>query len=435
MSRSYHFSQLTVVDPASTFHGQEVSLQIEKGQITSIGPVGALTPQDHMEVISPPAGMRVSPGWVDSRAHLNDPGHEYKETLEEFSEAAWRGGFTHVLAYLDIEPIAEKAQVLRGLAQAIEGQPISIHLTGKITEGGAGKELAEMYDLQLAGARAFTDGLHRPKNHGILLRSLQYARAFGGLLVLPLLDEQLVPDGQMNEGLNSVRLGMKGIPELAESLTAASDIELLRYEPGKVLFQPISSPRALALLHAFRNEDDSSQVYTGVSLAHLIHDDGELDSFDSNLKLTPPLRSRAQVSLLHKALQSGEIDLIHSGHQAQGIEEKQVEFALAEPGMLGLQTFYPLCQQYLLASELIDEGKLVQLISLRPRTILGLPSASIMEGEEADLTFFHPNQTWSLQTQTIPSRAKNSPYIGLELVGRVFGVYTKGKLQVNGIWD
>ncbi|MEM9985811.1 MAG: hypothetical protein AAF804_12045 [Bacteroidota bacterium] len=228
MSRSYHFSQLTVVDPASNFHGQEISLQIEEDKITSIGPVASLTPQDHMEVISPPKGTRVSPGWVDSRAHLNDPGHEYKETLEEFSQAAWQGGFTQVLAYLDIEPIAEKAQVLRGLAQAIERQPITVHLTGKITEGGAGRELAEMYDLQLAGAKAFTDGLHRPQNHGILLRSLQYTRAFEGLLVLPLLDEQLVPDGQMNEGLNSVRLGMKGIPELAESLTAASDLELLR---------------------------------------------------------------------------------------------------------------------------------------------------------------------------------------------------------------
>jgi len=343
--------------------------------------------------------------------------------MEALAEAAWRGGFTALLCYTDVDPVPDQAQVLRGLARQAQQLPVQLWLTGRASEAGQGQELAELYDMTQAGAMAFTDGLHRPANAGAMLRTIQYLRAFDGLLILPAMDPQLVPDGQMNEGTQSARLGMKGIPEVAERMAIAADLELLSYQPGRVHYQPLTSPQALSSLHAFR-QTQSMPLSTGLPLYYLIHDDRALESYDTFLKVMPPLRATQQVAQLRQALKEGKIDVLTTGHRAQGPEEKQLEFTLAEPGMLALQTFYPLVQQHLIEPGWITEADLVQLVSHRPREILRQPLRHITEGQPAELTFFDPEKVWTLRASDIPSRAKNSPYLGRRLQGQVWGVMT-----------
>lgn len=428
--QAYHISSVTVVDPSSPFSGEQVDLQVRDGKIVAIGPAGSLKASADMEELKPGADVRVSPGWVDMQVCLQDPGHEYKETLEELAEAAIQGGFTSILCYPEVDPVPDRASVIKGLMRQTQSLDLDIMLAGHATEGGAGKELTEMYDMHLAGAVAFTDGLQRPANAGALLRILRYMKAFDGLLLLSAMDNKLVPDGQMNEGTQSVRLGMKGIPEVAETMAVAADLELLSYESGRVHYQPVTSVKALTSIIAHRIAEGLSGLTTGIPLHYLIHSDEELSGFDSVLKVMPPLRSASQRDEL-KTNGLGEqlIDVITSGHKAQGIEEKQLEFSLADPGMLGLQTFYPLAQQHLVESGYLSEEALIMLISLNPREILGKERVSLIEGGMADLTFFSPTVEWTLEAKDIPSQAKNSPYIGQNLKGKVWGVMTGGKLH------
>lgn len=430
MKNEYHLSSVTAVDPGCVWAGQKVDLQVKAGKIHAIAPAGELSPEAGMAVITPGESVRVSPGWVDLQVSLQDPGHEHKESMEQLAEAAWRGGFTTVLCYPEVAPKPDRAAVIKGLWRQINRLPVNLLLAGHATEQGHGAELAEMYDMHLAGAVAFSDHLQRPRNAGSLLRTLRYLRAFEGLLILPALDATLVPDGQMNEGTQSARLGMPGIPEVAESMAVAADLALFDYERGRVHYQPITSPRALRDIANYRVEAEATTLTTGLPLYYLIHSDEELESYDTFLKVMPPLRSAAQKEALLQALQAGHIDVLSSGHRAQGLEEKQLEFALAEPGMLALQTFYPLAQQHLIATGVISEEQFINQVSHQPRAVLQQEPQWLQPGAPAELTLFDPTVAWTLTAQDLPSQAKNSPYLGQELQGKVWGVATPQGLQV-----
>jgi dihydroorotase len=422
---NYFLPSVTVVDAGHELDGQRVSLRIAHGSIDAIGEVGTLAAQADEQVLSLPESACVSPGWIDLQAHLQDPGHEHKESMEALATAAARGGFTDLICYPETDPPLDRAQLIDGLQRRAARLPAQLHFVGHLTEQGHGAELAELYDMHRVGAPAFTNGLQRLRDSGVMLRLLQYLRAFDGLMMLSPLETRLVPDGQMNESPQAVRLGMRGIPEVAESMAVAQDLELLHYAPGRLHYQPLTSPRALAQIVQARPH--ASQPLTmGVPLCYLIHSDEELSSFDTRLKVFPPLRSPEQRAALRAALQRGEIDVLTSGHRAQGLEEKDLEFALAEPGMLTLQTFYPLAMT-LVQDRLLSTSDLIALITHGPRRVLGWPELHLTAGADAHLTLFDPTAHWTLIAQDIPSRAKNSPYLGQPLTGQVLGTFCQGQ--------
>lgn len=424
---AYLFHNVTVTDPQSPHNGHEVDMRVAEGMITDIAAAGTLSPKASEQVVEGEQ-VYVSPGWIDLQVQPAIPGFEYKESLDALASAALKGGVTAFLYYPNTHPVIDSAQQVKALKVQTQDLPVEALLTGTITQGAAGKELAELYDMQQAGAVAFTDGSHALQSSGMLMRALQYTQAFDGLLITYPGDEELAAGGQMNESKTSAFLGMKGIPELAEVTKSTQFQQIHTYAGGRLHLQPITSPDALALLSQAKTEDSSLTI--GTTAAHLALDDSLLESFDSNYKVFPPLRDKEQVEALKKAVKAGFIDTISSGHHAQTVEEKQMEFSFADQGMIGLQTLFSVAYEALVDSQVISLDHLVACLATQPRRILGLPPMHIAVGQPVSLSLFQPQKDWIFNSSHLFSRSHNSPFLDKSLKARVFGTYTKGVLHL-----
>ncbi|MEO1383511.1 MAG: hypothetical protein AAFV78_09795 [Bacteroidota bacterium] len=411
-----------IIDPQSSFHDQLVDLRISGGKIVEIGEANGLIAAGETLKME---GIKVyaSPGWVDMEAHLCDPGFEHRERLEEMAQAASFGGFTRVLAYPNTDPVLDKASILSHLVHRAASLPTQVHFTGKIT--ASEKSLAELYEMHQRGALAFTNGDDPLDHQGLWLRALQYTKIFDGLTIKYPFNEALAHAGQMVESETSLNLGMGGVPEAAESSALAADLETMRYEPGRVHIQPLTSPRAWEILR--KAKEDLPQLSGGIPLAYVAFDDRVLSEFDPAYKLSPPLRHRRQVEQLHQFLQDGTIQALTTGHRAQEAESKDLDFVVSAPGMLGLQTYFALSYQSLIEKNIIDLSRWVELSSLNPRAILKLPPATIAVGAEAEITLFSPDIQWTFTKAHLFSPAVNSPLLGKTLKGKALGIFAKGR--------
>ncbi|MEL6845432.1 MAG: dihydroorotase, partial [Bacteroidota bacterium] len=317
-----------LIDPNSSHHGQQVSILIQEGQIQQIN-TQAISVAPDCQIIRA-EGLYASPGWFDIHVQLSDPGYEYKETLEALGQAAVKGGFTGLLAYPNTDPVIDNAHLVDSIKQRAQSLPIQIHLCGSITQGAAGKELAEMYDMHRHGVLAFTDGVHPLQHTGLIQRALLYTQSFDGLLIQYPTDDKLTHGGQMHEGEVSTHLGMPGIPTIAESMGASRDLHLMEHVGGRMHFHPITTAEAIATIS--RSAPDQ-HISMGTNISYLAHVDSDLERFDTFLKLDPPLRGTPEIDALIEAIKSGQISVLGSGHHAQGIEEKKLQFAQAENGM------------------------------------------------------------------------------------------------------
>jgi dihydroorotase len=283
-----------------------------------------------------------------------------------------------------------------------------------------------MYDMRNSGAIAFSDGTTPVQSAGLLLKGLQYIKAFNGVIIQLPDDRTVGANGLINEGIVSTRLGLPGKPMMAEELMVARDIELTRYTGSRIHFTGISSPRSLEYIRAAKAEGLS--VSCSVTPHHLFFTDADLLDYDTNLKVYPPLRDAQAVDALRTAVLEGLIDAIASHHFPQEFDGKTVEFEYARPGMSSLETVYPVLRTRL--QELTPE-RTVDLLSNGPRRLFGLEQISLKEGLEASLTFFDPAGKTLLQTGDTKSRSKNNPFIGRTLEGRVIGTLTGGRLHLN----
>lgn len=430
MSGTLLLQQFTLIAPSHPLHRQSVDLWITDGMLQEIGASGTLGQQAANQVVEGGPDAFISAGWVDMQCHLSDPGRENVESLSQLAEAAVRGGFTQVLAYPNTEPVLENGQMIAALKARAAALPIELLPCGTLTEKAEGHELAELFDMQQAGARAFTDGTHPVSKAGTLLRALRYTQAFEGLIIHYPTTPDLTREGQMNEGKQSTLLGMPGIPEEAESIALARDLEVWSYAPQQLHLQPITSPLALDLIQS--RYADASQLSVGCPIYYFLLDDSRLADYDSSYKVIPPLRNAFQLQRLLSALQSGEIDVLTSGHQARDIEEKDVPFPAAEPGMHSLATFFPMAVAALLSSGALSIEVFVQRVSQRPRQILGLEEVSFIPGTKAEYTLFAPDRRWTFHSGMMKGRAVNSPLLGYELQGKVLGVVQKGRYTTPG---
>lgn len=422
--RSTLFKNVQLLAPQSPFHGQKIDLLIDAEGV--ISKVGKLEENESYDVVCwPGQEVMVSAGWMDMEVHLNSPGYEYKESLDELTKAAALGGFTSILCYPNTQPAAINPSMVSNLISQTSHFPIHYHFCGSVSENNAGQELAELYGMQQAGALAFTDGPDKPIGEDLLAKALRYTSAFDGLIINAPLLQSLAKGGQINEGLISLQLGMVPLPEAAETAALLRDIEILRHEGGRMHIQAVSSPEALDILAERKRHDKRLSV--GMPSYYLAFQDADLLEFDTNLKVIPPLRSGAQQERLVKHLKSGTIDVLTSGHRAQGLEEKRLEFALADPGMLNLQTFFPTIVSELISPNRMDWDHLWELVIQNPRKLLGIEVPQIKKGAEAELTFFDPALKWELKVSDIPSRGKNSPFIGKTLTGKSLGIFSKAE--------
>ncbi len=370
--------------------------------------------------------LQVTIGWMDMRANFCDPGNEHKEDQWSGRQTAAKGGFTGVALLPNTNPVIESKNEVSYLRSQNQTHVTQVYPYGAVTKGCLGEELTEMYDLYNAGAVAFTDGDNSIWNTDILLKSLQYLEKLGALLINKPEDKYLTAYGNMNEGIISTGLGLKGMPKLAEEVMVRRDLQLLQYAGGRLHFSNISSAKALRMVREAKK--NGLNVTCDVALYNLIWTDKMLNTYETNFKVNPPLREEADIRELEKGIMDGTVDCIVSSHNPQDEESKRLEFDHADFGMTGLQTFLPLV---LTKTDKDSFESYSRLFTVRPREILGLPVPVIKEGEKADLTVFDPDIKWNFNLESNVSKSKNNPLLGSRLKGKVIATFNNGHSIVS----
>lgn len=403
--------QVRLVTPSEPLHGQVRDILIQNGLISRIAEQipSADLPQD--TTIFDKANTSVSIGWCDMSAQVGEPGLEHREDFESAAAAAIAGGFTQVCVLPNTRPALHDKSLIRFVKNQTQ-YGVEFLPYGAISANCEGKELAEMYDMREAGAIAFTDGKQSLQHSGLLLRALEYVKPFKGVVLNAPHDKTLAHGGHLHEGIVSTMLGTRGIPVLAEVAMLKRDLDLLRYADSRLHVSLLSSAESVALIRAAKA--DGLNVTASVGVMNLMFTDAELQEFDSNFKVMPPLRSEQDRLALWEGLRDGTIDAICSNHIPLDEEEKNLEFTYAGFGAINLET----C-----ASVFINAGGdadlLVNTLALAPRRILGLAIPEIKEGAAANLTLF--NTTESFVYENIISKSKNSPLLNRPLKGKVCG--------------
>jgi len=413
-----------IIDSQSKHNGKTVDILIEKGIIKKIGK-GLKAPKKFKEITF--KDLHVSNGWFDLRANFCDPGHEYKEDLKSGLKAAAKGGFTGVVVMPDTHPATDSKSGIEYIINKTKENIVDAFPAGSLSNNAEGKEIAEMYDMHITGAVAFTDNKNSIRSSSLLNRALLYSQSFNGLIMDFPNDRELSNHGQINEGIISTELGLKGIPSLAEELMVSRDIYLAEYCGARIHLSNISSKQSVKMIAAAKKK--GSKITADVNSYHLLLDESELQHFDTNLKVTPPLRTKDDIKALINGLKDGTIDAICSDHTPEDIENKQCEFDKAAFGIINLQTSFASANTAL-NSKLTLEDMIVKMTS-GPRAILNLPQPAIKEGEKANLTLFSPKTKSTLQKEAIVSKVKNTPVIGRELTGKVYGVVNNKQVVLS----
>jgi dihydroorotase len=415
--------QAKILDSGSSHNNKTVDILIEGGVITQIRK--SISAKGNIKVIEED-GLYVSAGWVDMQAVSCDPGFEHKETLETMIGCAAAGGFTTVCVHNYNQPALHNKSQIEYLVNKSRNKVVNVLPMGTITQEGKGKEIAEMYDMKLSGAVAFSDHKHVIKDAGTVVRALQYAANIDSFIVTHCNEESISAGGQMNEGEIATTLGLKGIPALAEELMVQRNISILEYAGGKLHIPTISTRGSVDLIK--KAKANGLNITCGVAAMNLFLDDSLLKEFDTNYKLDPPLRTKKDVQALRNAVENGTIDVIVSDHLPQDVESKELEFDHADAGMINLQTAFSCALEGLKEKNI---GQIVRLLTENPRAILKLEPVSIEENATAELTLFTTKGTTALTEKTNNSKSRNSPFLDQELQGRVLGIINGTKSYFN----
>lgn len=411
-----------LIDPGGPLHGLTRDILIRKGKIEAIGESldGGGTP--HLEGEQ----LRVSPGWMDMGAQTGDPGFEHRENLQSAAAAAAAGGFTAIACQPNTDPVLHSKSEVLYILNNTRGQLVGFYPLGAVSRDCAGQDITEMIDMHTAGALAFSDGKKPLQHDGLMLRALQYVRAFDGLVVNQPLDLEISGHGQVHEGAVSTALGLPGIPAIAEEMMVQRDLQLLEYTGSRLHLANLSTAGAVQLVRQAKQK--GLRVTASVAVMNLAFDDAAVNTFDANFKLMPPLRGEEDQEALKEGVLDGTIDAISANHIPLEEELKKKEFSYAAFGITGLEVAYAICKTYL--SGWMADELFVQLAALNPRKIFGLPIPRIEEGLPAELTVFSPVQKWAYRRDRVRSRSFNSPFLDKEFVGKPVAVINNDQLEI-----
>ena len=418
-----HIRKARVVDPQSSFHDKVVDLLVEDGIIKNI----AASITSKAGTVIEAKGLCVSPGWVDVFADYREPGFEHKETISSGLAAAASGGFTDVLLAPNTQPALSTKSIIQFVLQQANGNIVGLHPIGAATQNTDGKDLAEMLDMRANGAAAFSDGWKPVQQGNLMLKALEYVKAFHGAIIQIPVDASLASGGLMNEGVVSTGLGMAGIPALAESIMVHRDIELLRYTGSKLHITGISTSESVEMIRKAKAEGLS--LTCSVTPYHLALTDESLTSYDSAFKVSPPLRSETDRMALIAGLNDGTIDCIATHHRPHEWDAKAKEFEYAADGMAIQESAFNVLWDTL--KEYISIERLVEAMTIMPRVIFGLETQEITKGHKASMTIFTTSGNNTLSQKDVRSISSNNPFIGKKLHGKVLGIINNNQIHLN----
>ena len=408
------FRGARVIDPATGTDGV-LDVWIEDGRIAGVGDA----PTETGDVFDCD-GWILAPGLVDMHTHLREPGFEHKETIESGTRAAALGGYTAVAPMANTEPVADHAGVIhevRDLASAVG--LCDVFPVGAITKALEGESLAEIGEMVQAGVRMFSDDGRCVPTARLLRNALVYGKAFDDVVFAEHCeDASLAEGGQMHEGYHSYSLGLRGQPAEAEEVIVARDLAIARMTGSRLHLCHLSSARAVELVR--RAKADGVRVTAEVTPHHLVFTDDDLITYDTNLKVNPPIRSAEDRDALRAGLVDGTIDAIATDHAPHAVEEKEAEFDQAPPGTIGLETALAAVYTELVATGLLPLARALDALSTAPARILGATDhgGPIEAGRPANLTVFDPAATWVVEAP-FASKSRNSAFLGRALTGRV----------------
>ena len=418
------FSSIRAIDPARGLD-EEVDVVVERGVITRIGRGAAadLVGSPLARVIAG-AGRWLLPAFVDLHAHLREPGQEYKEDILTGLGAAAAGGFAHVCAMPNTRPVNDTRAITEMMIARAErvGGP-KLHPIGAITMGQKGQELTEMGDLQDAGAVAVSDDGRCVTSSSVMRRALEYARTFGLTVIQHAEDHALTEGSQMHEGVVSTRLGLRGWPRVAEDIIVARDVLLAETTGARYHVAHVSSMGAVRILREAKSR--GLPVTAEVTPHHLLLTDAALIGYDTACKVNPPLRTEEDVAALRAALADGTIDAIATDHAPHSPLEKDCEFEAASPGIVGLETCFPLLLG-LVSSGALPLGRLIDALTRAPARAVGIDVPTVCEGVPAALVMIEPERTWVVDRARLRSKSANTPFLGREVRGAVALTMSEG---------
>jgi dihydroorotase len=410
----------TIIDPQSPFHQQTVDVKITEGIIEEIG--ATIQSNDtHQELQRD--GIHISQGWIDTSVSFGEPGFEDRETIANGLTVAAKSGFTGIALQPNSYPIIDNQSQIHFVKQKASQSATELFPIGALTKNSEGKDLAELFDMKNAGAVAFGDYGKSLSNSNLLKIGLQYVQDFDGLVIAFSQDENIKGNGVANEGSVSTRLGLKGIPNLAEELIVARNLFLLEYTGGKLHIPTISTAQSVALIKEAKAK--GLKVTCSVAVHHLVLTDEKLDGFDTRYKVSPPLRTEFDREALVAGVLDGTIDCITSDHNPIDIEHKKMEFDLAKNGTIGLESAFGALLTVLPLDTII--AKLTF-----GNKIFNTENQIIDKGNKPAISLFTTTDNWIFGKEHILSKSKNSTFLGQTMKGKAIGIYNQGKLILNG---
>jgi dihydroorotase len=378
-------------------------------------------------------GMVLVPGFLELHAHLREPGDDDAETLASGLEAALRGGYTAVCCMPNTQPPLDNAAVVEGItAKARDLALADLFPIGCISRGREGRELAEMALMHLSEARvrAFSDDGSGIEDSGLMRRAMEYAQAFGGLLISHAEEPSLSRGGQVNEGTVSTAMGLRGIPALAEEVMVARDLLLAEEIGCRLHLAHLSTARSVRMLREAKGR--GVKVTAEATPHHLLLSEMDISGYDTVFKVNPPLRTPNDVKTLRKALDDGTIDAIATDHAPHTIEDKEMEFDYAPFGMVGMESAFPMLYSELVLAGGLGLMRLIELLTSGPAGVLGLQpadyGAGIVEGARADLVLLDLDSEWTLDVKRFASKGRNCPFHGRRVKGRIRCTLKNGKI-------
>lgn len=409
-----------IIDCESPFHNKTVDILIVDGIIKKIGT--SLPNSENAEEIKRD-NLHISQGWFDSSVSLGEPGFEERDTIANGLNVAARSGFTSIALQPNSYPIIDNQSQINFVKSKANGFATELFPIGALTKGSEGKDMADLFDMKNSGAVAFGDYNKSLENANLLKIALQYVQDFDGLVIAFPQDSNIKGNGVANEGIVSTRLGLKGIPNLAEELQITRNLFLLEYTGGKLHIPTISTAKSVQLIKEAKAK--GLKVTCSVAVHHLVLTDKKLENFDTRFKVSPPLRTETDREALLAGILDNTIDMITSDHNPIDIEHKKMEFDMAKNGTIGLESAFGALHAVLPLEKVIQKltaGKTTFCTEITGET------QSINEGNKANISLFNPDEKSVFTKENILSKSKNSAFLGKELQGKVYGIVNQGQL-------